>query len=1055
MKCPSCEKPLSISDAQFCTNCGTRLAPAAKTNVVSDRLKFLGGELRLLSVFFVNFTNLDRLLGQPDYWNIKVYVREYLDEIEKIIKGYDGTANQIVPDSRILGIFGAPKAHLDDNLRTIRCVLEIREWWLKKKEENKVIQDIDIAIGVNTGRAFFGYVLEESTFLTVIGDTINTASRLADICPPHEILVSESTYQKVSDLVEATHQGERSVKGKAARINIYLVKDLKEDKLTAHKIYPIFGRDPELTRLLTIAEGIKAKKIAFTIIGGQMGIGKSRLKEEFEKRLGEDGTFTFYETHCSMEIQSPYYPFKLLLRKLFEITDYDPKEKVSQKIDEYYRRTNLPPTDARGVKHLLLTDLRRLRGDEIQNINEEIYGAVRNVIRNCSRTKPLILIFEEFNRADPMSKDLVTYLITDFVQDPIMFLMVNVTHDYLADFPVPIEEINLSPLVQKDATQLIKFILADVDDRLIEFVYRAAGGNPLFTIETIRNTRRTKVIKEVSGRWTLDKEQKLPFLDDLYSVVMSTIDSLPLDYRLVIDYASVIGYTFNARILSGLLERSNLPDQLAYLVSEGYIVQANDGSDPQYVFRHNLLKDAAYTVLPIRKRKEIHQQTAALYELIYIDQLSNYYEEIGHHYLTCENFKKAADFFRLAGDKAKNLFALDQAFYFYDEVLKIKKNAETQVPSELIRDVFLNLTDLYEITSDIPKMEKTAERGLESSRGDKDRASELVFLERYGYAQILLNKFVEAEELLLQALEVSGGTQPSLTATIYEDLGVLYAHKYEYEKSVLNHNLSWTTNRNHNLRENEIFCLINLAALHQQLGNYEQALDYLNYGLDNLIPRENLRRLVQFKHRIADIQFELWNIAKAKSLFQETMTTADAAGIVETYIKSVLNLSVLNALQGDGTRAVEYLAEADKKIPFFTRENLMLDINLKKAYVYFYNNDPRSADFTANVLRTAQKYGKKDIEFHCYNLLAQLSPERENDYAQSALELAESIKLLPLIASAMFLQAQLSRKHNDPDKTLYYGLKALHLYDEIKSRLSNENAQFYMRRPEYVKLLES
>jgi class 3 adenylate cyclase len=1043
-------------EAKYCPKCGTRLKLETKPNVVSDRLKFLGGELRLLSVFFVNFTGLDRLLGQPGYLNVMIYIRESLNEMEKIIKSYDGTANQIVPDTRLLGIFGAPKAHLDDNLRTIRCVLEIRKWWLKKKAENRVLENVDIAIGVNTGRAFFGYVLEESTFLTVIGDTINTASRLADICPANEIVISESTYQKTQDRLDATHQGERSVKGKSLKINIYLVKGLKEDRSTPHQKFPIFGRETELAQLMASAQSIKNNKMTFVIIGGQMGIGKSRLKEEFERSLTEDPTFDHYETHCSMEIQSAYYPFKLLLRKIFEINDYDPKEKINQKIDDSYSRSDRPLVEARGVKHLLLTDLRRLRSDELQNINEEIFEAVLSLCRRRAQIKPLVIIFEEFHRADPMSRDLVRYLVTELGTLPVMFLMVNVAREFLANFPIPIEEINLTPLAIKDAAQLIKYILTEVDERLIEFVYRAAGGNPLFTIETIRNTRRTKLIKEVSGRWTMEKEQKLPFLDDLYSVVMSTIDSLPLDYRLIIDYASVIGYSFNARILNGLLERPNLFDQLGYLVNEGYIVPSSDGQEEhQYVFRHNLLKDAAYTVLPVRKRKEIHQQTASLYEMVYIDQLANYYEEIGHHYLTCENFKKAADFFRLAGDKAKNLFALDQAFYFYDEVMRIGKEAKDQVASDVTLDVLMNLIDLYEVTSDIPKMEKTAERGRDLSRQEKNRESELLFLERFGYALILLSKFPEAEEILLIALEAAGIEKPGLTAAIYEDLGLLYAQRYEYEKSVLNHNLSWNTTRTHKLRDNEIFCLINLAGLHQQLGNYEQALDYLGYGLENLIARDNLRRQVQFKHLIAEIQLTLWNIDRAERMLEETRTAAEASGLVETYIKASLNLSVLNAMRNDGTRASGDLAGADKKIPFFTRENLMLDINLKKAFVYFYLNDPRSADFASNVLRTAQKFGRKDIEYHCYSLLAQLTPDRDVEYARSALELAEAIKLLPLIANAMFLQSQIIRKRGDEDKALYYGIKALHLYDEIKSRLNSENAQFYMRRPEYVKLLET
>jgi predicted ATPase len=126
----------------------------------------------------------------------------------------------------------------------------------------------------------------------------------------------------------------------------------------------------------------------------------------------------------------------------------------------------------------------------------------------------------------------------------------------------------------------------------------------------------------VSGRWYLEKEQRLPFLDDLYGVVMSTIDSLPSHYRLIIDYASLIGYSFSIRVLQRLFERAHLKEQLNYLAEEGYIVLSKNDKDPVYVFRHNLLKDAAYTVLPLRKRKEIHQVVASLLEELYADTIN-------------------------------------------------------------------------------------------------------------------------------------------------------------------------------------------------------------------------------------------------------------------------------------------------------------------------------------------------------------------------------------------------------------------------------------------------
>ncbi len=1053
-KCRYCDFPQTIAEAAFCTNCGARLAIDTKTSQAADRLRFLGGELRLMSVFFVNFVGLESLLQTPTYNHAMLYIREYLNDIEKIIHDYDGTAHQIIPDSRILGLFGAPKAHMDDNRRTINCVLDIQQWWQPVKKDNSLMKNIELAIGINTGRAFFGYLLEESSFLTVIGDTINTASRITDICPPGEVLISQSTNDRVQDFIATTHLGERSVKGKAVKINVFLVKGRQEEKAAARQKYPIFGREHELKRLLDIAAGVRDRGLAFCIISGQMGIGKSRLKEEFEDRLNTDPSTHWVETHCSSEIQSPFFAYKLLLQKFLGISDFDGADKIDARINDYAVRQGLAPTDTAGIRHLLLTNLRRLRSDELQSVNEEIFSATRSLIRNAARDKLQVLVFEEFNRADRMSKDLTSYLIAELDPDPVMFLMVNVAREYLSNITTPVEEVNLAPLAAADIDHLVHHILEHSDDRLVDFIYRAAGGNPLFTIETIRNTRRTNIIKEVDGCWTLDKEQKLSFLDDLYSVIMSTIDSLPLDYRLIIDYASVIGYSFNRRILGGLLERSNLDDQLQFLVREGYLTSINDGLDPQYGFRHNLLKDAAYTVLPLKKRKEIHQQTALLYEDIYRDQLASYYEDIGHHYLTCENFGKAANFYLLAGNKAKNLFAFDQALFFYDTVLKIQQQAAPMVSAEVFRDVLLNQTDVFEVMGDIAKMERAAQRGLELCRRGADPDHEPLFGERHGFALLLLNRLTEAEEALLAALEQSQ-ERPALSALLYSNLGDLYIHTFEYERSILNYNLAWNTARGHDLKEGEIPCLLNLAKLHRNLGNYEQALEYLGHGLESLIPAGDIRRSVQFKQLTADILTEVGNLPRGRALFEDTAGVAEATGILEPYVKSVLGLALLDAAAGLRDLVLDRLTAVDRRISFFVRENLMLEVTVKKAYIFHYLQDPRAAEFAAGILRTATKLRRKDYEFHGHWLLAQYQPDQSLEHAQAALEIAESIKLPPLVARGLHLLARTYKAQKDPEHALFYGMKALHIYDELKLKLSEENGQTFIRRPEYVELLET
>ncbi len=1054
--CPSCNHQEMSDEVMFCANCGLRMSGESVQPSASDRLKLWGGESRILSVFFVGFKGFEQLADEHSDFDIMLRVRECMTEIADIIKSFDGTSDLIIPDSRVLGIFGAPKAHQDDPLRVLRCAWQIKNWWRKKKEKSELLGDVKLTMGVNTGRAFFGYILEEFSFLTVIGDAINTAARLAEISPPNEILMSESTYNRVAEYVDAEHVGERSVKGKTAKIHVYLIKELQEEsKIVVSPKIPFFGREEELNRLMDIARGLNDMKAKLCIITGQMGIGKTRLKEEFENYISQDNSLNYIETHCSVEIQSPYYPFKFLLRRYFDLNEFDSKEVTTNKINDGIIQKGLSPINAKGLRHLFLTDLKRLKHDEMLSINEEIYASIKNLIKHECQNCPLILIFEEFNKADEMSKYLVAYLISELKNEPIMFLMVNVSKEFITNIDANIDEINVRPLSQKDIKDLVGFMLKDVDDKLIDFMYKSAGGNPLFTIEAVRNTKRSKLIKKVSGRWVLEKEQRLPFLDDLYGVVMSTIDSLPSNHRLVVDFASVIGYSFSLRILEGLLESTNLNEQLNYLVEEGYIIQSKDDKDPVYVFRHNLLKDAAYTVLPLRKRKEIHQLVATLFEKTYVNQLSDFYEDVGHHYLACENFRKAANYIKLSGDKAKNLYALDQAKQFYQTVLKLDKDTKNQVGTDLVRESLLNLADIYEITSDITRMIRIADQGLQSARQNKDFESEIHFTERYAHALFLINKLTEAEELLLTGVEQCGEKMPDVLSILYSDLGILYQAKGEYEKSILHYNLSWNTARAHSIKKGELLCLHNLSQLHRSLGNYEQALEYLQYGLDELMSEDDLRWRVLFKYIIAGINHQVGHLEKARELLLDCFKISDEIGSVESYLKSALDLAVIYANNGESEKAQEYLQRADEKVSFLIRENLLSEINLKKAMVFHHESDYQKAqDYITGALKIAQKFRQRELEFWCYNVLSLIDTKSAFDHGKEALRIAEKMKLQPLIAIALYRMTQLHIQDDDFERARYYGRKALLVFDDLKYRLTDEHREFFSRRPEYLKLLE-
>jgi predicted ATPase len=817
---------------------------------------------------------------------------------------------------------------------------------------------------------------------------------------------------------------------------------------------PLFGRETALERLTDLTQRLPSGKAVYCVINGQMGIGKSRLKEELVSRLNKSGTVDFFETNCSVDVTSPYYPFKILLRDFLGLHELDSPQTMARQIDDVLEKNNLSRTVRRGVKHLLLTDLGRLRSDEIRTLNEEIYTAMRNLVRHMCCKKPVVLIFDEFEQADLMSRDLITYLSSELEHEPIMFLLVDVPKKYLDAWTVDWEEINLQPLNKKEVNTLIRHMLGNIDESLADYIYRESGGNPLFAIEALRNTRRNKIIKQVSGKWYLEKEQDLVFLDDLYGLVMSTIDSLTSTARLIIDYASVIGYRFSLRILSELLARPDLKEQLDFLVTEGYIVLSSDGADSVYIFRHNLLKDAAYSVLPLRKRKEIHQKVAVLFERLHAENLSPFYEDVGRHYLACDQHGPAARYFKLAGDKAKNLFAIDQALSFYEQVMSIKTRIGDELPEDLYQDVILNLVDIYEIKGDINKMEKTSRKRLTEARQNKELMNEMLFAERDAYALILLNHLPEAEQLLLASVEKCDEQMVDTLAVLYGHLGLLYANRYEYDKCLINYNLSWRIAHANEIREAEILCLLNLANLHKALGNYEKALEYAQYGLEILVDTENIKRNIECQYLIASIEYELWNIEKAESILSECLMTADSIGSFDAYIRSALDLARIHSLNERSDQVAKYLKSVDKKISFLLRENLMVEINLKKAIIYYENKDYQKAnDYVISSIRTAERAHMAGVVFQCQTLLSLLDKTHGLEHAKKALTMAELMKLPPLIANALYRVTQIYLELDDVENARYYGKKALLVYDDIKSRLSETNRKYYINRPEYASLL--
>jgi len=186
----------------------------------------LGGTKRPVVVFFSDirgFTPMSETM-HPD--QIATLLTEYFTEMVEIVFEHGGTLDKFMGDA-IMALWGAPIAHEDDADRAMRAAIEQQVTLTKLNEKwaSEDRQQLQIGIGINFGEVFAGNIGSDRRMeYTVIGDAVNTASRLCSKAKPGEILISEPFYQTLKDPPEVEALEPLQLKGKSQAVAVYRVK---------------------------------------------------------------------------------------------------------------------------------------------------------------------------------------------------------------------------------------------------------------------------------------------------------------------------------------------------------------------------------------------------------------------------------------------------------------------------------------------------------------------------------------------------------------------------------------------------------------------------------------------------------------------------------------------------------------------------------------------------------------------------------------------------------------------------------------------------------------
>jgi adenylate cyclase len=202
--------------------------------VVEEILKdpehlILSGERREVTVLFCDMRGFTPLSERLSPEEVVLLLNDfYTLTIETTFK-HDGTLDKFMGDA-VMAIFGAPIRHADHSVRAVLTAVDMREGMValneRRRREGK--EPIGIGIGVSAGEAVAGTVgTEDRMEYTVVGDSVNLAARLQANAGVGQILISQPTWERVKEAVEARRLGPLKVKGKEEEVEVYEVVGLR------------------------------------------------------------------------------------------------------------------------------------------------------------------------------------------------------------------------------------------------------------------------------------------------------------------------------------------------------------------------------------------------------------------------------------------------------------------------------------------------------------------------------------------------------------------------------------------------------------------------------------------------------------------------------------------------------------------------------------------------------------------------------------------------------------------------------------------------------------
>jgi class 3 adenylate cyclase/predicted ATPase len=641
-------------------------------------------ERRQLTVMFCDLVGSTEISARLDPEDLSDLIGAFQKSCVNAVTGFGGSVAKYMGDGALV-YFGYPEAHEDDAERAIRAGLALIDAMAAMRPAIPTLPQV--RVGIATGVVVVGELIGEgsSQERVAVGETLNLAARIEAVASADTVIVAELTRRLAGAAFDYEDLGPHELKGIPGVARLWrIVSESRArgrfDNRVVRGLTPLVGRAEEIALLRSRWDQAKDGDGQLILLSGPAGFGKSRMTQAFREDLRDSSITCLQYFGSPFHVNSAFYPFIRQLEWAAGIVRTDAGAQKLDKLEAMLEGSAEDRTEAAALVAALLSIPFGDRYPPLQ-ITEPVQkqrtmDLLEEQLVLLSTHGPVLVIFEDTHWIDPTSIHLMNRFVRRVVDQPVLIIVT-----YRPEFIPPWLDLGHATMMKLNhlgRSQVVDLIHKaaggkTLPEAIVEQVAAKSQGSPLFIEEITRSILESGDLEEVGERYVLRQSiRDFTIPSTLQDSLIARLDRLGTAKDIALT-ASIIGREFSYELIEAVswVSQATLLEGLEQLVRSDLLGQRGAPPEARYIFKHALIRDAAFQSILNARKRELHQRIAEVLESRFPEVGETEPELLAHHYTEANAVDRALAYWRQAAERAATRLAFIEALGHVDRAMKL------------------------------------------------------------------------------------------------------------------------------------------------------------------------------------------------------------------------------------------------------------------------------------------------------------------------------------------------------------------------------------------------